>query len=1142
MSNFDFLKTEWRHIYRDAKEAEKLCKTSPKASCILSRSTLELGVNWMYEHDQNLRWPYDRGLSKLIHDYTFREIIGNNIFKEVDLIRRIGNNAAHGKRVQRSDAMQCLKYLFRFTSFLSKIYSEENPILPPFDESLLPTGEERKEQREEIELLNKKISLQHDKLAAKLEELERERAANEALQAKLKEKEALLATRVEERRTGFDVSRDIPQLVSEAETRRKYIDVLLKDADWDDLREGFNLEYEVSGMPVSTNPSGKGFADYVLWGQDGKPLAVIEAKKASADAANGKYQAKLYADCLEQMHGQRPIIFYTNGFETYIWDDQFSTPRQVAGFFTKDQLQLMIDRRFSRKDLRTFDVNKDIAGRAYQLEAIQRVAETLTTGVGDGKIKGRDRKALLIMATGTGKTRTSAAIVDMMTKCNWAKRILFLADRNALVKQAKNAFNEHLPNLTAIDLTKEKENNTTRLVFSTYQTMMNKIDNTRTDSGLFYGVGHFDLIIIDEAHRSVYQKFGAIFKYFDSLLIGLTATPKDEIDRNTYSLFDMEDKNPTFSYDLDKAVDEGYLVKYQTMKVESKFIREGVVYDELSKEEQEEYEEKLADDDGNLPGEVNAGALNSWLFNADTVDQILYNLMKDGIKVEGGDKLGKTIIFAKNHKHAIFIEERFNKNYPQYSGSFLEVIDNYNSKAQDLLEQFVYDKEEKEPQIAVSVDMMDTGVDAPRVVNLVFFKAVYSKSKFWQMVGRGTRLRPDLFGPGMHKEHFLIFDCCGNFEFFRENEEGRTATVGKSLTQRNFELKLDIIVAVRDSQEASEEAEAIQAQYTDELLKMVKNLDRERFEVRMAMEHVEKYSNKEAWAMLNDGSIVDLKTHISGLIPSNRGDHEKARRFDILMLNLQLAELTQQNAGPKISEVASIARNLSKVRIDQVSQQKETLDKVQKEQFWESATVKDHEGVRVAMRELMQFLESSQIQNIYTNFKDDVKVEEGDSEYKPTNLKPYKERVESFLRENKTHISIKKIINNEQITDLELGELERLLFENEELGSREDFVKEYGEKPLIYFIRSILGLDVQAARAAFSEFLQGGNLRADQMTFIDNIITAFTKEGVVEPSMLFQSPFTDINDMGLMGVFDEAGAHKVISIIREMNENAGVSA
>jgi type I restriction enzyme R subunit len=687
MSNFKFLHKEWPAIFREAYEAEQLTLTSPKASAIIARSALEKGVEWLYQNDGELEWPYDTKLSSLIHEQCFREIIKPSMFREINLIRLTGNNAAHGKSISHDQSITSIKNLFRFLSFLGVYYSEQEFTTPTFTMGLIPDGNEQKETLKALQQLEEQLDQRREQDKAERIQIEAQAAQIELLQNQLLNQQKANTKRRVEREKVKDPSTSIPILIPESVTRKLYIDVLLKEAGWEDLTEGKELEYEVTGMPVSTNPSGIGYVDYVLWGKDGKPLAVVEAKKTMADARKGRHQAVLYANCLEQMTGQRPIIFYTNGFETFIWDDLFYTEREISGFYTKDELQLLIDRRITRKDLRNFKVDKNIAGRAYQLEAIKRVAENLGQ-TREGRYVGTKRESLLVMATGSGKTRTAAAIVDMLAKCNWAKRVLFLADRNALVTQAKNAFKEHLEHLSSVDLTKEKEDSNTRLVFSTYPTIINKIDKVKTEEQRFYGVGHFDLIIVDEAHRSVYQKYSAIFDYFDAMIIGLTATPKKEIDRNTYGLFGIEDDNPTFAYELNKAVEQGYLVPPRSISVPLKFQREGIKYAELSDREKEEYEEKFGDPSNEeAPGEIGSAALNKWLFNTDTVDKVLEHLMNDGIKVSGGDTLGKTIVFAKNHDHAKFIEKRFNTNYPEYAGKFLRVIDNYEAKAQELIRE-----------------------------------------------------------------------------------------------------------------------------------------------------------------------------------------------------------------------------------------------------------------------------------------------------------------------------------------------------------------------------------------------------------------------------------------------------------------------
>ena len=805
---------------------------------------------------------------------------------------------------------------------------------------------------------------------------------------------------------------------------------------------------------------------------------------------------------------------------------------------------MLIERRTSRTDLRTFKVNQAIAGRPYQLEAVARVAENTATQNQQGALRGRARQSLLVMATGSGKTRTAAAIVDMLTKCDWAKRVLFLADRNALVTQAKNAFNEYLPNLSAIDLTKEHEDNGTRLVFSTYPTIMNRIDGTRNDEQRFYGVGHFDLIIIDEAHRSVYQKYKAIFDYFDALLVGLTATPKTEVDHNTYGLFGIEDGNPTFAYELNTAVAEGYLVPPKAMSVPLKFMREGVHYNQLPDAEKAEYEEKFGDPtNGEAPDEISNAALNTWLFNTDTVDKVLDHLMTHGIKVQGGDKLGKTIIFAKNHQHAVFIEERFNKNYPEYSGKFLRVIDNYETKAQNLLEIFVDPYEEHDPHIAVSVDMMDTGVDAPRVVNLVFFKQVKSSTKFWQMIGRGTRLCPDLFGVGQDKTHFVIFDYCQNFEFFDANPDGIEGKLVTSLTQQVFEAKLEVALLIREKPDSSDEQRALATTYINKLHELVARLDRDRFVVKAKLRSVVEFSDKARWQNLSKSDILEINTHLSSLVLPDKDDDELARRFDVLILNYQLALLTGGYSTDRyMNQISGIAKDLlKKQNIPAVALQLKMLNGLQTEVFWQTININHLDNVRVALRDLIKYLDKESRINVVTTFEDEL---DQDGITHPNvipvyrKLQSYKDRVESYVRNHSDHLVIQKLKTNKPITETEINALEGILFDDATVGTKQDYIDTYGDKPLGEFIRSIVGLDASAAQGVFAEFIQAGSLRADQMTFINTIIAYLTKNGMIDIHMLFESPFTNIHDQGLLGVFDEAAATKVIKLIDLVNGNA----
>jgi type I restriction enzyme R subunit len=743
MSNFGFLGPEWPEIHDSAKRAETLARTDARSSCFYARRTLEIAVEWLYQHDRALKRPYDSNLSALIYEPSFKNNLSGDIFLKVKTLKEVGNIAVHSRKpVTEQDALRATKELFHFLYWLARTYTRRTAgeyAGLAFDEAKVPARQIS-------------VSAQTIEQLRKLEEELRERDKQLAEKNRtLADTDAEIARLRKEIAEAKKQNQLIPDThdYSEAETREYFIDLLLREAGWA-LDKPEDREYPVTGMP---NAKGDGFVDYVLWGNDGKPLAVVEAKRTSKDARIGQQQAKLYADCLEKQFGQRPLIFYSNGYKTWFWDDLHYPPREVQGFYKKDELELLIQRRTTRKALTKEEVNRQIVERYYQVEAITRVAEHFSKN---------QRKSLIVMATGAGKTRTVIALCELLQRCNWIKRVLFLADRVALVKQACNAFKRHLPDSSPVNLVTEKDEANSRVYVSTYPTMMRLINEMDGGTRRF-GVGHFDLVVIDEAHRSVYQKYRAIFEYFDSFLVGLTATPKDEVDRNTYSLFDLEKGAPTAAYELSQAVADGFLVPPKPVEFPLKFLRHGIKYDELSEEEKEAWETIEWDEEGVVPEAIDAVALNKWLFNADTVDKVLETLMTRGAKVSGGDVLGKTIIFAKNHPHAVFIQERFDKNYPHYKGAFARVIDNYEPYAESLLDDF--STVEKHPQIAISVDMLDTGIDIPEVVNLVFFKIVRSKTKFFQMVGRGTRLCPELFGPGRHKEFFYIFDYCQNLEF-----------------------------------------------------------------------------------------------------------------------------------------------------------------------------------------------------------------------------------------------------------------------------------------------------------------------------------------------------------------------------------------
>jgi len=930
---------------------------------------------------------------------------------------------------------------------------------------------------------------------------------------------------------------------SEAETRDYFIDLLLKEAGWP-LDQARDRECEVAGMP---NNQGKGFVDYVLWGDDGKPLGLVEAKRTRRDARVGQQQAKLYADCLEQQFGQRPVIFYSNGYEHWLWHDTNYPPRAVQGFYKKAELELLIQRRASRKPLASAEINPAIVERFYQTRAIRRIAEALE--------RDHDRKALLVMATGAGKTRTVIALADLLMRCNWAKRVLFLADRVALVNQTVNAFKRHLPDASPVNLITDKDAEG-RVFVSTYATMMGLIDETR-DGQRRFGVGHFDLVIIDEAHRSVFQKYRAIFDYFDSLLVGLTATPKDEVDRNTYGLFELEDGVPTDAYSLEEAVRDGFLVAPRAVSVPLKFQREGIKYDELSEDDKDQWDALDWDDEGNVPDSVEAQAVNKWLFNKDTVDKVLEHLMTRGLTVAGGDRLGKTILFAKNQAHADFIAERFNANYPHYKGEFARVITFKTEYAQSLIDTL--SQKDKAPHIALSVDMLDTGIDVPEVVNLVFFKLVRSKTKFWQMVGRGTRLCPDLFGPGQHKQCFYLFDYCQNLEHFNQNPEMTDGALGASLGKRLFTARLELIGELDKRDDAAARGDQVQeaaATYGDpkteadvrratgeRLHTEVAAMNLDNFVVRPKRRVVEKYAKAESWTVLPPEALSELAHDVAGLPAEMDAEAEEAKRFDLLILNLQLARLRSEPGFERLRDhVKEIAGLLEeKSAIPMVREQMALIQEVQTDEWWQDVTVPMLEVVRRRLRNLVRLIDKQKRKPIYTDFEDEMGAETGVALLgfgEGADFTKFRVKAQAYLRAHQDHIAIQKLRLNKPLTAIDLAELERMLAESG-IGTPQDIARaKTDSRGLGLFVRSLVGLDREAAKQALDSFIIGKTLTASQIEFVNLMTNHLTEHGVMEAGRLYESPFTDLTPHGPEGLFRPGEVDELIRVLDVVRQTA----
>ncbi len=1111
MSNFDFLKQNkiFNNFSESCIEAENGIGLNTVTCSILCRRALELGVKWLYANDNDLKIPYQNNLSALVHDITFKNIIDEKLLKQIEYIIKLGNYAVHNnKKISREEAILSLRYLYNFMQWIAYCYVD-NFEEKEFDESILQT------QSENILAVKERESL-YEELEKKDKKLEETRRENEELRAKLTKKREK-----KEENYNFEI-KDI----SEYETRKKYIDLELKLAGWD-FDTNITEELKLTGMPNNKN---EGYADYVLFGKNGLPLAVVEAKRTSVDPRVGQNQAKLYADCIENEYHQRPVIYYTNGFEIYMWDDKNYPPRKVSGFYTQDELQLLVNRRTSKQNLEHVYVQDKITNREYQLEAIKSVCETFDEG---------HRKALIVMATGTGKTRTAISIVDVLSDKEWVKNVLFLADRTVLVKQAKNNFTKLLPNMSTCNLLSTTDNpEESRIVFSTYQTMMHAIDVTKNKEGnKLFTPGHFDLIIVDEAHRSIYKKYQAIFEYFDGLVVGLTATPRNDVDRNTYRFFEIENDVPTFAYEYEKAVKEGYLVDYHTIKTSTDFMDRGIKYSELSNEEKEKYEDTFADDEDNIPEEIDASAMNSWLFNRDTIKKLLELLMDKGLKVKGGDELGKTIIFARNHKHAQKIVDTFNELYPEYRGEFAKLVDNQVKYNETIIDEF--STKEKWPQIAVSVDMLDTGVDVPEILNLVFFKPVKSKIKFWQMIGRGTRLCKNLFGTGLDKKEFYIFDYCKNFEFFSVNPKGIETNNVISLTERIYGYKLDLIVELQNMKYQSDEKYCeYRKTLIKEFIEEIKNLNKDSFMVKNKIHYIELYSKEKTWVYISTIDLMDIKENLIPLFTSI-DDNEDAKRFDNLMYQLQVKRIRQDKTNRCENLIVDTVVKLEKLgTVPQIKEKQDLILKVAETDYIKEADFWDIEEVRTELRNLIQFIDPYNRPPVYIDIEDTLNdIDEG-YVYVSTgnNFTNYRRKVEKFLTGNLENVIVWKIRHNIRLTEQDKENLEKILFE--ELGNNKEYAETFGDTNIIKAVRNIVGLDKNVVSDIFYKYINDNRLNMKQIQFVKLLIDYVIKNGTIDMQKLTEQPFKNVGE-----VYDLFGNNidlfkEIREDIESINENA----
>lgn len=1117
MTNFSFLKDkkEYTMFSLACIEAEKIYYSSPAMCAVGCRKALELAVKWVYSADNTIKKPFKDNLKSLIYEDSFRSALNNNTWNRLTYINKTGNLAVHtNRKIKSSDAVFALEGLFEFIEWIDYCYGNDYKERR-FDENLIP--------KEKIYFDKNKIKEQQSLLCEKEAEFEALRKEIEKMSAKY--------TSVKE--NNKNIRKFVSKDLSEFETRKKYIDVDLKFMGWNfdiDIQEEYPV-FDMEGVEGQ-----KGFVDYVLFGKDGLPLALIEAKRTSKDPKAGRKQALLYADCLERKFKRRPIIFLTNGFETYFWDDKTSPYRNVSSIFSKDDLQKLIDRRNQTLDLNKVAIDDKITDRYYQKEAIRKVCENISKG---------NRKNLIVMATGTGKTRTASSLTDVLSRGKYVTNVLFLADRTALVKQAKDDFKNYLPHMSLCNLCTNKDDKNARIVFSTYPTILNAIDNTKTNDGLpLFTPAHFDLIIVDESHRSIFKKYRVIFEYFDSILLGLTATPKEDMDRNTYDFFEVAPNMPTYAYDYDTAVyKDNVLVPYYNYNVSTKFLDEGIKYADLSLEDKERYEADFIEDDGNVPDFIPSEKLNKFVFNENTVDIVLQDLMTRGIKVAGGDRIGKTIIFAQNKRHAEFILQRFNKLYPQYKGTFAQRVICEDSYAQSVIDDFKIP--EKEPHIAVSVDMMDTGIDVPECVNLVFFKKVRSKVKFNQMIGRGTRLCKGLEcidqidGEYTDKRRFLIFDYCGNFEFFGKNKNGYEAKETKTLTENIFEKQIRIAMKLQESIYIDEKYQNWRKELINTCQCQIFNLNTELIEVRLKRQYVEKYKKDNIFETINETNKGELIREIAPIVKSNDVD-EIAKRFDNFMYGLMLAfmeNLPNFNYGKKqLKDTASLLEK--NTTITQIKEKLPIIKEINTDEFWKTNNVLLLENVRKELRSLIQFLDNGNNNEkiVITRLKDEVIGQKENVQLDQSyNFDDYREKVSRYVNEHSDVLAIYKLTHNIPLYNEDYKELERIL--TVELGSKEDYQREFGETPFGLLIRKIGKMNHQSAMNAFSKFINDESLNSKQIDFVHKIINYIEQNGYIDSVVDLQKPPFD-KPVSFIKLFDVKTRESLLDTISSVKNNA----
>ncbi|MCG9642109.1 DEAD/DEAH box helicase family protein [Vibrio sp. Isolate34] len=1133
--NFEHLREQWPELAELGAFAETYAVVDPQSALVKLRCYVEKIVGYLY---QELHLPVAPNAS--MHDKlvsgAFTSVVDKTIADKFHAVRKGGNKAAHEGKISQHDSIWLLKESYFIGCWLYMAYGDGDlegcPKFTVPDNA--PTGEESKaEFKRKNKLLQQKLNQNDDLLKKALKELEEVKQAQLEAQkqaAQLKQQtDHVKADKIRTNTLSLKSSFDF----NEAETRKRLIDAELRSEGWDvaldnESTEQVSKEYEVDGQPTTT---GKGRCDYVLWDDNGKPLAVIEAKRTRKDANAGREQAKLYADALEASTGQRPVIFYTNGYEIYIWDDaQGYAPRLIFGYYSKDSLQYLILQRELKKDLNSTPIDTKVAGRLYQMESISRICE---------RFSDKHRKALIVQATGTGKTRVSIALAKRLLDAGWAKRILFLCDRKELRKQAGNAFNEHTKEPLFIKGKSKKElASKARIVIATYPGMIQNYEE--------YDVGHFDLIVADESHRSIYNKYGELFKYFDALQVGLTATPVEMISRSTSQLFGCDYKMPTANYPLEQAIEEKNLVPFKVVTHTTQFLRDGIKASELTDEQIAELEDQGIDPN---TLDFDAKQVDKAIFNKDTNRAIIRNLMEKGLKDVDEQLPGKSIIFARNIAHAELLAELFSEMYPDMGGNFCRVIHSKYERAEELIDNFKsVEGNDDEVTIAISVDMLDTGIDVPECVNLVFAKPIKSKVKFWQMVGRGTRLCENLYGPGADKKHFLIFDHWGNFEHFKMNPDEDEGTQSKSLAQKVFEAKL--VLAVEALKKAEME---IFADIIPQVKEDIDSLNDQTIAVREKWKLKAQLSEEKRLMQMAPDTKALLFDEMAPLMQWKKTTGEsEALRLDLQFLQLQLTKLQQPSkveleAPPILDKVISLSMHLNEVRSKAA-----TIKQIQQPNYLSDADYFAVEACRHNLRTVIHLRDKgvapSAPKTPIIDLQEDpglYETQEIKTDIITVDYEIYRQEVEKTLTPLfESNTVLQKIRGGQAVTEADLSTLNALVHTqnpNVDLHTLKEFFPE-STAELDQILRTIVGMDEQQIEHEFTAFVQQvhTHLNARQQRFIGMLKNHLCRYGSVDIEALYDAPFNQIDDAGLDGVFpNPAQADVVEQFVRRFSVHLG---